>query len=76
MGARLNIPDILTIDVASVAPALRRFVRQAHRQFGKASSHRVTLNDADCFAYALAIDRNAPRLFKGNDFSQTDVGRA
>jgi len=27
----------------------------------------------DCFAYALAKDRDEPLLFKGNDFTHTDV---
>lgn len=31
------------------------------------------LNYGDVFSYALAKERNAPLLFKGNDFSQTDV---
>jgi uncharacterized protein with PIN domain len=26
-----------------------------------------------CFAYAMAADRNAVLLFKGNDFDKTDV---
>lgn len=31
------------------------------------------LNFGDCFSYALARLRSAPLLFKGDDFSQTDV---
>jgi ribonuclease VapC len=31
------------------------------------------LNFGDCFAYALAIESGQPLLFKGTDFSQTDV---
>jgi ribonuclease VapC len=27
----------------------------------------------DCFAYALAKERDLPLLFKGADFAQTDV---
>jgi len=27
----------------------------------------------DCFAYSLAKSTGEPLLFKGNDFSQTDV---
>jgi len=27
----------------------------------------------DCFAYACAKAYNAPLLFKGNDFSHTDI---
>jgi ribonuclease VapC len=31
------------------------------------------LNMGDCFAYALARAKNAPLLYKGGDFSQTDL---
>jgi ribonuclease VapC len=34
------------------------------------------LNLADCFSYALAKSRGVPLLFKGDDFSQTDVAPA
>ena len=34
------------------------------------------LNLGDCFAYALAIDTGEPLLFKGDDFSQTDIPAA
>jgi len=45
----------------------------AFRRYGKGSGHRAGLNFGDCFAYALAIERNAPLLFKGDDFVHTDV---
>lgn len=34
------------------------------------------LNFGDAFSYALAKDLNAPLLFKGSDFVQTDIVRA
>lgn len=46
--------------------------RQAFLDFGK-GRHRAGLNFGDCFAYALAKASGEPLLFKGNDFSQTDV---
>jgi ribonuclease VapC len=49
------------------APAL-----QAYLTYGR-GYHRARLNLADCFAYALAKKLDAPLLYKGNDFSQTDV---
>ena len=45
----------------------------AYRTYGKGSGHAAQLNFGDCFAYALAKDRDEPLLFKGNDFSQTDL---
>jgi ribonuclease VapC len=46
--------------------------RQAYRDFGK-GRHKAGLNLGDCFAYALAKEVDEPLLFKGNDFSRTDV---
>ncbi|HKI15372.1 MAG TPA: type II toxin-antitoxin system VapC family toxin [Roseiarcus sp.] len=50
--------------------------RAAYRDFGKGSGHPAGLNYGDCFAYALARARREPLLFKGDDFSQTDVAVA
>ena len=41
--------------------------------FGRGRNHPARLNYGDCMAYALAKSLDAPLLFKGNDFSQTDV---
>ncbi len=41
--------------------------------FGKGSGHPAGLNFGDLFGYALAKVRDLPLLFKGNDFSQTDI---
>jgi ribonuclease VapC len=49
--------------------------RQAFLDFGK-GRHKAGLNFGDCFAYALAKATGEPLLFKGNDFSQTDVQAA
>ena len=46
--------------------------RRAWRRFGK-GRHPAGLNFGDCFAYALAAARQEPLLFKGNDFSKTDL---
>jgi ribonuclease VapC len=46
--------------------------RDAHRRFGK-GNHPAGLNFGDCFAYALAKERDLPFLFKGEDFSRTDL---
>jgi ribonuclease VapC len=49
--------------------------RQAFFDFGK-GRHPAALNYGDCFPYALAKALDEPLLFKGNDFSQTDVESA
>ena len=46
--------------------------RVAWRRFGK-GNHPARLNFGDCFSYALAKTTGEPLLFKGNDFSQTDI---
>jgi ribonuclease VapC len=46
--------------------------RQAFLDFGK-GRHPAKLNFGDCFAYALAKATGEPLLFKGQDFSKTDV---
>jgi len=49
--------------------------RQAFRQYGK-RRHKAGLNFGDCFAYALSKTTGLPLLFKGNDFSKTDIESA
>ena len=49
--------------------------RQAWRRFGR-GNHPAALNFGDCFAYALARVMDEPLLFKGDDFSQTDIAPA
>lgn len=47
--------------------------RDAWRRYGRGSGHPARLNYGDCFAYALARERDEPLLFVGNDFSRTDI---
>lgn len=42
-------------------------------QFGKTSGHPARLNLGDCFAYAMAKQHGVPLLYKGDDFSETDL---
>ncbi len=44
----------------------------AYLAFGK-GFHPAGLNLADSFAYALAKTLDAPLLFKGDDFTRTDI---
>jgi len=44
----------------------------AWRKYGK-GNHPAGLNIGDCCAYALAKYSSEPLLFKGEDFSQTDI---
>jgi ribonuclease VapC len=47
--------------------------RHAHRRYGRGSGSPAKLNFGDCLTYALAIDLGEELLFKGDDFSHTDV---
>jgi ribonuclease VapC len=49
-----------------------RMARDAFARFGKGRSP-AGLNFGDCFSYALAQATDRPLLFKGDDFSKTDV---
>ena len=48
------------------------FAGLAWQRYGK-GRHSAGLNYGDCFAYALAKATGEPLLFKGADFSQTDI---
>lgn len=45
---------------------------EAYRRYGR-GNHPARLNLGDTFAYALSKQRELPLLFKGDNFSQTDV---
>jgi len=60
------------VEVAGVDSVQAIAAREAFRQFGK-GRHSAGLNFGDCFAYALAKCSAEALLFKGHDFSQTDV---
>jgi ribonuclease VapC len=64
------------ISIEPVTERQARIAREAYRDFGRGSGHPARLNFGDCLAYALAKDMAEPMLFKGDDFSRTDVRRA
>jgi ribonuclease VapC len=64
------------VELADVTESQARIARAAYRNFGRGTGHPAGLNFGDCFAYALAIDRDESLLYKGNDFQHTDVGSA
>src|SRR5680860_559954 len=55
------------ITIEPVTETQAKMARLAHRQFGKGRHHPAKLNFGDCFAYALARDKNEPLLFVGDD---------
>lgn len=68
----LGAAAITTIDITAEIgdEALR-----AAKLYGK-GRHPARLNFGDCFAYACAKVLDVPLLFKGDDFSKTDIQAA
>jgi ribonuclease VapC len=59
--------EILPVDAEQADMA-----RRAWRHFGR-GRHPAGLNYGDCFSHALAATHGEPLLFKGDDFTKTDV---
>jgi ribonuclease VapC len=77
-AGRIDLERLLqqgAFEVVSVTPQQTQFAIDAFRRFGK-GRHRAGLNIGDCFSYALAMATGDPLLFKGDDFSHTDVRSA
>jgi len=63
----------LPIAIVPLDAEQAEIARLAYEQYGKGRRHPAQLNFGDTFAYALAMARGLPLLFKGNDFARTDV---
>ncbi len=60
--------EIVPFDASQADGAL-----QAFSLYGKSLHPQARLNLGDCATYALAKAMSAPLLFKGNDFTATDI---
>ena len=60
------------LEVESVTVEQAYLAREAYAAYGK-GRNAAGLNFGDCFSYALAKSTGAPLLFKGDDFSRTDI---
>lgn len=60
------------VKVVAIEPAMTAIALDAFRRYGK-GRHPAALNFGGCFAYACAKHHNVPLLYKGNNFSQTDI---
>jgi ribonuclease VapC len=73
--ARDDLQDFLAqggLQVEPVTAEQAELALDAYQRYGK-GRHRAGLNFGDCFAYALCKAMGQPLLFKGQDFSQTDI---
>lgn len=68
--------DLLThrcqIEIVGFTLEQAEIARICCRKFGK-GRHPAALNIGDCCSYALSKYQNEPLLFKGDDFSKTDL---
>lgn len=74
-GSVESLLRIAEIKVIPVEPEVRHPAVEAHARFGK-GRHPAALNFGDCFAYACARHARVPLLYKGDDFSCTDIEAA
>jgi ribonuclease VapC len=72
-GALIRLLETAGLVVEPLTETQARIASDAHQRFGRSSGHPARLNMGDCFSYALARDLDEPLLFKGNDFTQTDI---
>jgi len=66
--------DAANITLAPMDARTASLVVKAYADYGKGRGHPAQLNLADCLSYACAKAQNMPLLFKGKDFSHTDLG--
>lgn len=66
---------IATIGASEIVidAAMHRVAIEACRTYGSVVAHPARLNFGDCFSYACAKAHGLPLLFKGDDFSRTDI---
>lgn len=71
----LQLDRLLAQPLFEIVPVDQNLVilaNQAYERYGK-GRHPAKLNFGDLFSYALAKSRNLPLLYKGTDFTQTDL---
>jgi ribonuclease VapC len=73
-AGRLAMELVHTLDIAvrDWTHEHAQLAAEAHIRFGR-GRHPAQLNYGDCMAYALAKALDAPLLYKGDDFRNTDI---
>jgi ribonuclease VapC len=64
------------ISIVPITEEIAHVSVTAFERYGKGRGSVGNLNFGDCLSYACAKTHGARVLFKGHDFSQTDIGRA
>jgi ribonuclease VapC len=66
--------DEAKITLAPMDARTASWAVKAFADYGKGRGHPAQLNLADCLSYACAKAHKIPLLYKGKDFSHTDLG--
>ncbi|TGQ34500.1 MULTISPECIES: type II toxin-antitoxin system VapC family toxin [unclassified Mesorhizobium] len=61
------------IEIVPIGAGEARLAVKAFSDYGKGRGHPAQLNLADCLSFACAKSHGMPLLYKGNDFSRTDL---
>ncbi len=67
---------VAAIHAVSITEREAETALAAFSRYGKGRGHPAQLNLGDCFAYAVAKNHRRALLFKGDDFSTTDIAPA
>jgi ribonuclease VapC len=74
--SQVDVADFMNaarIELVPIATNEASLALSAFARYGKGRGHPAQLNMGDCFAYAAASKNRASLLFKGDDFSKTDI---
>ena len=77
--AETHVRDFLEaagVPIQPIQPETAHVALEVFARYGKGRGHPARLNLGDCFAYAQAKLSGAALLFKGDDFSKTDIESA
>jgi ribonuclease VapC len=75
--AAADLADFLKaarVEVVPIGTSESSLALDAFARYGKGCGHPAQLNMGDCFAYAVARSQRTTLLYKGDDFSKTDMG--
>jgi ribonuclease VapC len=77
--AEAHVRDFLEaagVSVQPIQPETAHVALEAFARYGKGRGHPARLNLGNCFIYAQAKAGGASLLYKGDDFSKTDIESA
>ncbi len=63
-------------DIVAFSAQHAEIAAEAYQRYGRGVGDPACLNMGDCFSYALARALDEPLLYKGEDFSRTDIRSA